>query len=241
MKTVFYERTAYRLSETPVPAFFVALDDHFDKTLTVSMPRNALVHPMLLYAESICARLADVEMYAFLIEDARRRHRMDKEGDMKAAILTRSFFLGYLGAARAVLDSCAETLDGVLELELPRADRTFASTLFWQRVVQHAPNTHRRYHTMRIFFHEVFRWQVETTDRVVPLEMVRATFGQYATRETQMKVLDEAEVDLRDIALHRGTMNWLDPLLLHARWKPQFLQVCERVCLEIKDALPLEE
>lgn len=241
MKTFFYDRTAYRFSDIPVPAFFVALDDHFAQVLTTTMPRNAIVHPALLQAESICARLADVEMYAFLIEDARKRHRMDKEGDAKASILTRSFLIGYLGAARAVLDSCAETLSSVLALELGRSNRTFASTLFWQELVQHAPNTHRRYHTMRIFFHEVFRWGMETTDRVVPLEIVLATFGQYATRDSHLKVLDVAEIDLETIASHRGTLNWLDPLELHDRWKPQFLTLCERVCKEIQDSLPIRE
>lgn len=241
MKTLFYERTAYRLSETPVPDFFLALDEHFDKVLTVSMPRHALVHPALLHGESICARLADVETYAWLIEDARKRHRMDKEGDLKAAILTRSFLLGYLAACRALLDSCAEVLDACHELEMPRADRTFASALFWQRLVEHAPNTHRRYHTSRIFFNEIFRWCAETTDRIAPLTLVRFTFGEYATRDTQMKVLDEQEISLTDLAHYRGTLNWIDPLQLHSRWKPQLLNLAERLCLEIRETWPVRE
>jgi len=241
MKTFFYERTAYRLSETPVPDFFLALDDHFDKVLTTSMPRNALVHPALLHGESICARLADVETYAWMIEDARKRHRMDKEGGLKAAILTRSFLLGYLAACRALLDSCAEVLDACHELEMPRADRTFASALFWQRLVEHAPNTHRRYHTSRIFFNEIFRWCAETTDRIAPLSLVRFTFGEYATRDTQMKVLDEQEVSLTDLAHYRGTLNWIDPLQLHSRWKPQLLNLAKRLCLEIRETWPVRE
>ena len=241
MKTLFYDRTAYRLIETPVPKFFLDLDDHFDHVLIPSMPRNAVVHPALLLAESICARLADVEMFVWLMEDARKRHRMDKEGDIKAAILTRSFLLGYLAASRALLDSCAEALDGCHELEMARAERTFGSALFWQRLVEHAPNTHRRYHTMRIFFNEVFRWCAETTDRIVPLEMVRTTFGEYATRDTQMKVLDETEISLTNVALYRGTLNWIDPLQLHFRWKPQFMTLAERLCLEIRETWPIRE
>lgn len=241
MMTHFYERTAYRLSDGNVPACFVQLDEHFDKALGMLMPRGASTHVMVLAAESICARMAEVEMYAFLIEDARRRHRMDKEGDLKAAVLTRAFFVGYLGAARALLDACANALVLVHDLGLGREDRTFLSPFFWQVLVEHAPNVHRRYHTMRIFFNEIFRWCAETTDRIAPLELVYITFGQFSTRDTHMKVLDEPEADMNTLAYSHRTYNWTDPLQLHDRWKHNFLQLCERVCTEIEAATPIRE
>ena len=76
MKTEFYLHTAYRLSEMPVPNCFLKLDEHFDLHLEPRIPREGGTHVALLLAESICARMADVEMYAYLIDDTRRRQRI---------------------------------------------------------------------------------------------------------------------------------------------------------------------
>ena len=67
MKTYFYERTAYKLSDEAVPECFLKLDEHFDVAL--SYDHNLYAHRSVLLAESICSRMADVEMYAFLLED----------------------------------------------------------------------------------------------------------------------------------------------------------------------------
>ena len=45
---------------------------------------------------------------------------MDTEGDLKAAVLTRAFFVGYLGAARALLDA---------EVNNPALRKAFAKEL----------------------------------------------------------------------------------------------------------------
>ncbi|MFN8470387.1 MAG: hypothetical protein U0X20_32840, partial [Caldilineaceae bacterium] len=108
MKTYFYDRTAYRLSDQAVPSCFIRLDEVFDARFATFEEADA--HPCVPMAESLCARMADVEMYAFLIEDARRRHSVDAKGDDKTSVLTRSFLVGYLGAGRAVLDVAAGVL-----------------------------------------------------------------------------------------------------------------------------------
>ena len=99
------DRTAYRLSDQAVPSCFIRLDEVFDARFATF--DEAYGHRGVIMAETICARMADLEMYAFLIEDARRRHTVDPTGDDKATILTRSFLVGYLGAGRALLDAVA--------------------------------------------------------------------------------------------------------------------------------------
>ena len=107
MENSFYQRTAYALSDEPVPSCFLTLDDH----LRAHLPTTdaGAYHYCLVLAELICARMADVEMYAFLMADARKRHSLapedvDHASDIKTASLTRSFLIGYLGAVRALLD-----------------------------------------------------------------------------------------------------------------------------------------
>lgn len=234
MPTNFYQRTAYRLSDQPVPNCFIKLDEHFDRNLAVTQQRGASTHIGVLLAESVCARMADVEMFAFLIEDARKRHRLERDGEAKAAILTRSFMIGYLGAARALLDSGANVLTTLYGLTAERSLRSFVNPDFWQQLIGRVPNVHRRYHPMRLFFIEIIRWCSETADRIPPLEANHAIFGVYPSRDSHMKVLDEAAVDLVDLPTTAGALSWIDPLQLHDRWKPQFLILCEKLCQDIE-------
>lgn len=241
MKSNFVERTLYRLMRLPAPSCFLRLDDHFDLALPMQPARGAATHLPVLLAERLCARFAEVEWYADSILDARKREGLDREADVKAALLTRAWFVGYLGAARAFLDAAAATLDSVYDLRLARADCTFASSFFWQTLVEQSPNTHRRYHTNRIFFNEVFRWCAESADRVAPLEVIYATFGPYSTRDAHLRVLDEAEMLYATLAQGRRTLNWIDPLSLHDRWKAHLLSLSERLCDEIRQTVPLHE
>ncbi len=232
MKTYFYERTAYKLSDQPVPACFIKLDEQFDERVVIDRPGTTPV-PILL-AESLCSRMADVEMYAFLLEDTRKRHRLDKGGEVKVAILTRSFLIGYLGAARALLDCAASALTTLYHFDLKRAERNFASSEFWQQFVARVPNVQRRYHAMRIFFNEVLRWCSETVDRIPPLQVLYNQFGQFSTRDSHLRIADDATVDLAQMDAEVVRLNWMDARHLHDRWKAQFLLLCEKVCQDIE-------
>lgn len=232
MKTRFYERTAYKLSEQPVPNCFLKLDDHFDYRLGVIQASHP--HPSVIIAESICARMADVEMYAFLIEDARKRHGLEQGNDVKAAILTRSFFIGYLGAARALLESAAVGLAILYELPIQASERSFGQGAFWHQLVTVAPNVHRRYHGMRLTFNEILRWCNEIPYRVPPLYISHEQFGPYSSREMHLRMLDEAQVDLTNIPAEPLRFHWLDPLHLHDRWKTTLLSLCEKLCHDIE-------
>jgi hypothetical protein len=233
MKTYFYERTAYKLSNEAVPACFVKLDEHFDGALAYD--HNLYAHRSVLLAESVCSRMADVEMYAFLLEDTRKRNSIDRKEDEKAAILTRSFLLGFLAASRALLDSCAVTLATLYELKIAKLDRTFTNSDFWHQLVLVAPAAHRRYHPLRLFFAEVMRWQVETVYRVPPLVVLQGQHGHLPGREAQLKVADDAAWELPQMAAEPHRINWIDPLELYTRWKPRLLSLCEKVCQDLQE------
>jgi hypothetical protein len=49
-----------------------------------------------------------------------------------------------------------------------------------------------------------------------------------------LRVLDEAHLDLPQLMADPMRLNWLDPLVLHDRWKPKLLTLCERLCQEIE-------
>jgi hypothetical protein len=177
--------------------------------------------------------MADLEMYAFLIEDARRRHSVDAKGDDKTSILTRSFFVGYLGAGRAVLDVAAGVLASLYHLPMGMAEANFGNGDFWHQLVSNAPNVHRRYHALRLFVTEFWRWSTETAHRIPPLGSAQHHFGRYAPRDQRLQVLDEP-VGLANLNAIPHTARWVDPLRLHDRWKPQFLTLCDKICVDLE-------
>ena len=233
MKTYFYERTAYRLSDEPVPSCFLKLDEHFDTALAYD--QNLYAHRSVLLAESVCGRMADVELYAFLLEDTRKRTSVQRSEDEKAVIFTRSFLIGFLGACRSLLDSCAVTLALLHELPLERNDRAFSNPDFWHQLVLLAPGVHRRYHPFRLFFNEVMRWQTETVYRIPPLVILQGQYGHLPGREAQLKVADDSSMELSRMAAEPHRVNWIAPLDLYTRWRPRLLSLCERVCLDIQE------
>jgi hypothetical protein len=234
MKTHFYERTAYQLSSEPVPPCFLSLDEHFDTALAYD--QNLYAHRAVLLAESVCSRMADVEMYAFLLADTRKRNTLERKEDEKAAILTRSFFLGFITAVRALLDSAAVTLATLYELPIARGERSFANGDFWHQLVLTAPAVHRRYHPLRLFFNEALRWQSETVTRVPPLVVLQGQYGHLPGREAQLKVADDAAWELWQMAAEPHRVNWIDPLELYTRWKPRLLALCEKICQDIQES-----
>ena len=246
MKTFFYDRTAYKLSNEPVPNCFFMLDDHFDARFNTA--HEAYTHRSVLLAEMVCGRIADVEMYAFLIADACKRHagleyagsadtdierlthdRQSESG--KGAILLRSFLFGYLASCRALLNVAAMALAELYALPLPAVQQRFDNGDFWHELVVNMPNVHRRYHSQRLFFNEVIRWQDEAVNRIPPIALLQ---GHLSRQGMQLQVIDEPIEKLGSVTREPHLMHWIDALELHTRWKPRLLSLCEKICHDIE-------
>ena len=154
--------------------------------------------------------------------------------DDKATILTRSFMVGYLGAGRALLDVAAAALTSLYILPLSPTEATFANGDFWHQLVANAPNVHRRYHPLRLFITEFLRWSFETAHRIVPLGVAQTYFGKFAPREQRLQMLDDGQTTLAQLGELSAHARWVDPLRLHDRWKPQFMTLCEKVCVDLE-------
>jgi len=186
--------------------------------------------------------MADVEMYIGLVQEARQRYHIDiaviHEDDIhKAAILTRSYTIGLLGACKALLDSGALTLAELYQLPISNSECLFENSNFWQQLTAHAPNVYRRYHTMRFFFNEVISWQNAIPHRLPPLAVLQDRLGPWSSREMQIKLADDKRADLVDMATEPLQFEWIDALELYDRWKPQLLTLCERLCQDIEQQL----
>lgn len=245
MKTYFYERTAYKLSDEPVPNCFFVLDDHFD--IQFATVQDAYMNRAVQLGEMVCGRMADIEVYAFLIADAHRRHvrpgelagsMADIEAVMStnspdsntAAILIRPFLFGYLSACKYLLDTSAITLAKLYNLPIDVPEQRFDNPDFWHQLVSVVPNVHRRYHSQRIFFNEVTQWRNEAPNRIPPLALLQ---GNLARRSLHVQLIDEPLDNLGKIQAEPLAISWLDPLDLHKHWKPRLLTLCERLCKDI--------
>ena len=247
MKTFFYERTAYHLSQEPVPNCFFLLDEAFDERFTTV--QEAYLNRSVMLAEIICSRMADVELYAFLINDARSRdeslafgsssnadiEQLFRDTDSesgKGAILMRSFMVGYLGACKMLLDAAAYVLCELYDLPLERSAQRFEHADFWHQLVLCAPNTHRRYHSRRIFFNEVTRWRDEAIERIPPIVLLQ---GHLMRQSMQLDVLNEPPASLDALIDDPHSLYWRNPMDLHRDWKPKLLDLCERLCRDIEE------
>jgi len=237
----FYDRTAYKFLDSPVPSCFVRLDQRFSQHEDESY--TATIHMLLLLTEGLCARMADVEMYIDHVEDARQRYHIDMavlhDDDLhKAAILTRTYTIGLLGACRSLLDSGALTLAELYRLPISNPECRFDNPHFWELLTTHAPDVYRRYHTLRFFFNEIIHWQSSIPHRLPPLAVLQDRLGPWSSREMQVKLADDDKADLVEMATEPLRFQWSDALDVYGRWKPQLLTLCERVCQDIESHFP---
>ena len=70
--------------------------------------------------------------------------------------------------------------------------------------------------------------------RLPPLVSLHAHYGHLPSRDAQLRVVDDINFDLEQLAHEPYSVNWIDPLQLHARWKPRLLALCEKVCQDIE-------
>ena len=120
MKTSFYNRTAYspRLLNITVPQCFIELDDYFDTLFQTTTGSAQLV---VILAENLCRRLADVELFAQYISEAQR-----ESDTFQAAILIGTFLVAYFNACKSLMDAGAITLAKVYNLNLKNKEMDFS-------------------------------------------------------------------------------------------------------------------
>ncbi len=148
--------------------------------------------------------------------------------------LTRSFAFGYIEACRALLDSGVIAIATLYSLPLDATDLSVASSDFWHQLVLYKPAIHRRYHPLRLFFNEIVRWQKEAIFRIPPLLVLHSHYGPMPSRDIQFRIIEDVHHNLETVAHEPYSVDWIDPLDLHVKWKPRLLAYCEKLCVDIE-------
>jgi hypothetical protein len=121
MRTGFYERTAYGFLPIEAPECFINLEKYFYNNITGT---QIFGNQITRLAENLSYRMADIDLYAYLILDANRKPNIwnpDSKiirNDFKRAILVQSLLIAYFSACKSLFDSGAISLNQLYQLGL---------------------------------------------------------------------------------------------------------------------------
>ena len=231
MKTFFYNRTAYRLRlpNTSVPQCFVDLDDCFD---TLFQTPAGVTQEVVILAENLSRRLADVELFAQCISDVQKNSE-----PFHAAILIGTFLVAYFNACKSLLDAGAIALAKIYSLRLKDKEKDFSKAAFWRQLKdQKGVVVVDRYNAFTDLFREIVKWRDAAVHRLTPFVIVTSPEPpEKAPREkVEIKMVDQPDIDVSAIAGRAKDIRWIEPLYLHNRWQKQLLEFCECICLDIR-------
>jgi hypothetical protein len=231
MKTFFYNRTVYSL-ELPnmtVPQCFIELDDYFDMLFQTSV---GLTQEVVILAENLCRRLADVELFAQYISEAQR-----KSDTFQAAILIGTFLVAYFNACKSLLDAGAITLAKIYSLDLKNKEMDFSKRIFWRQLDEKTgPMVVDRYAPFNSLFSQIVKWRDAAVHRLTPFVITHSPgpLERVPPEKREIKMVDQPDTNISVIVKGANDIRWIAPLHCHMQWHKQLLDFCEQVCLDIR-------
>ena len=231
MKTLFYKRTAYilELPNITVPQCFIELDNYFD---TLFQTTVGLTQEVVILAENLCRRLADVELFAQYISEAQRKSNISQAG-----ILIGTFLIAYFNACKSLMDAGAITLAKIYSLDLRNKETDFSKRKFWQQLEkQIEPTVLDRYTPFRSLFSEIVRWRDSAVHRLTPFMVIHTpdSPNKVPREKMEIKMVDQPDTDISVFAKKPEDIRWIDPLDFHKQWREHLLDFCGQVCLDIR-------
>lgn len=231
MKTFFYNRTVYslKLPDMTVPQCFIELDEYFDTLFKTSA---GLTHESVHLAENLCRRIADVQLYAHYVSEAQKG-----SDTFKAAILIGTFLVGYFNACKSLLDAGAITLARVYNLKLKNREMDFSKTIFWRQLEsQTGPIIKGRYAPFESLFNEIIRWRDASVHRLTPFVVTHSPDrpDKVPREKIEIKMVAQPDTDISIVVKRAKSIQWVEPMHYHKKWRSQLIEFCKEVCLDIR-------
>jgi hypothetical protein len=212
-----------------VPECFIELDNYFD---TLFQTTVGLTQEVVILAENLCRRLADVELFAQYISGAQR-----KSDTFQAAILIGTFIVAYFNACKSLLDAGAITLAKIYNLNLKKKEMDFSKRIFWRQLEkQLGPIVVDRYAPFNSLFSEIVKWRDAAVHRLTPFVITHSPGSpeKVPREKLEIKIADQPDTDISVIVKRAKDIRWIEPLDCHKQWREQLLDFCEQVCLDIR-------
>lgn len=232
MKGFVYSNTAYRLGHFQVPECFKKLDDFLDERLYKN--GKLLVGESSDLAQNLCRRMADIELYAWLISQAE-----SLPDAFNGAALAGTYLVGYFSACKSLLDAASITLAKLYNLSLSNKEMDFSKPKFWKELKEKEPTIYVRYARFDGLVKAIVKWRDSAVHRVTPLVIVHAPEGPDKTpRDKQeIRMVAKPDAELSTFMKSREKITWVRPLHFHNKWKIRLIEFCEEVCLNIRDKI----
>lgn len=262
MKTVFHTRSAYIFlpGENRTPECFLKLDEYFDMKIPENTgPSKILEFPLVSLAGNLCYRMADIDLYAFLIHDLLNdtyelwNERSPTHRNIhKKTMLASSLLISYFSSCKSLFDAGAIALNQLYSLGLKNKEQDFGKTKFKEilgKKSQFDCNPHFS------LVKEIIKWRDCGIHRMPPsvIPVENRLFPDSSGKGfricligTTQKGSDELEgpinldeflkaIENNDSQMKKklGFSQLLD---LHEEWRPKFIEFCILICDEIKRA-----
>ena len=237
MKGLVYASTAYRLGYFHVPECFEKLDEFIGKLLLEKHNTMVLKAHSGLYvdlARNLCRRMADIELYAWLISQAETT-----PDAFKGAALVGTYLVGYFSACKSLLDAGSITLAKLYNLTLSNREMDFSKSKFWEELKESQSKTYVRYTRFNDLTDDIVKWRDSAVHRVTPFAVVHAPKDPDRTPRDKQEIRMVAEPDAGFFTAvkNQGKIAWVKPLHFHNKWKNHLIEFCEEVCLDMTDKI----
>jgi hypothetical protein len=224
MKTYFYNRSAYAIKSIPVPRCFVELEKHFDKLPNLILSGKG--HESVGLAENLCRRMADIELYAWYILEAKKDSK-----PQRGAIFIGTFLVGYFSACKSLLDAGAITLAKVYNLNLTNKQMDFSKGKFWAELENRTGMViKKRFQRFTSLRKDIIKWRDAAIHRETPLVLLHT----HGLKDGVIKVATDPEPNWQKLLESPLSIPWVDPLYFHEKWLNQLFDFCQEVCLDIR-------
>jgi len=237
-----YANTAYRLGYFQVPKCFEKLGEFIGKLL-LREKNNRIVlkaHSALYIdlAQNLCRRMADIELYAWLISQAETA-----PDAFNGAALVGTYLVGYFSACKSLLDAGSVTLAKLYKLNLSNKEMGFTKREFWKELKEKKSTVHHRYTKFDGLVNDIVEWRNSAVHRVTPLAAVHSSEDPDKTpRDKQeIRMVAEPDAEFSTVVKNHEKITWVKPLHFHSKWKNRLIEFCEEVCLDIAQPADLEK
>ncbi|MFH0897504.1 MAG: hypothetical protein V1850_05615, partial [Candidatus Bathyarchaeota archaeon] len=196
------------------------------------LPR-AFRHPSVLLAHNLFLRISDIDNYSQDISVV-LNGSVHKYGEIRVGTL----LVGYFSACKALLDAAAISLSTLYSLTftdkkgerpLRLKQRDFSKTYF-RKALEKDIALKNRFEKFKLVSDDVVSWRDVAVHRVPTLVVQRPN----ATKHMEIKMAVKPEADMLYFMNSQDDKDWMDPLDLHRKWRPLFIELCEEVCRDIR-------
>lgn len=241
------------------PECFLKLDEYFDTKISESAGPSILEFPLVNLAGNLCYRMADIDLYAFLIDDLLNdsyifwsERSPTHQKIHKKTMLASSLLISYFCSCKSLFDAGAIALNHLYSMGLKDKQQDFGKKDF-KKIL----NKKSQYHYDQYFslVDEIIKWRdcyihrippavMPVENRLIPDSSSKG-FSICLIGKTQKgsyelggpinlnEVIWAYENDDSQTKNKLGLCQLLD---LHEEWRPKLVEFCMLICNEIKRA-----